>query len=113
MDIFYILNLIDFVGRAVLVSMLFMIYWRFSKIDNEILRSITYLNFGKIRSSLNCLMIVAPLFLVASVFEYPEFRFLYGDKFIHFIQDILMTLFQITVIYFLLVVYRASNLPRH
>lgn len=113
MDIFYILNLIDFVGRAILVSMLFMIYFRFSKIDTEILRSITYLNFSKIRNSLNYVLTLSPFFLTASVLEYPEFRFLYGDKFIHLIQDILLTLFQITVIYFLLIVYRASNLPRH
>ncbi len=113
MDVFYTVNLIDFVGRAILVSMLFMIYFRFSKMDNEILRSITYLNFSKVRCSLNYVLIFSPFFLAASVLEYPEFRSLYGEEFVHFIQDILLSLFQIAVIYFLMVVYRVSNLPRH
>lgn len=113
MNVFYIMNLIDFVGRAILVSMLFLIYFRFSRMENEILRSIVYLNFSKVRSSLNYVLILSPLFLASSVLEYPEFRFLYGDGVVHFIQDILLSVFQIIVIYFLVIVYRASNLPRH
>lgn len=113
MDVYYILNLIDFVVRVILVSMLFMIYFKFSKMDNELLKSIAYLNFSKVRSSLNYVLVLSPLFLAASILEYPEFRFLYGEGFMHFIQDILLSLFQIAVIYFLLIVYRVSNLPRH
>lgn len=113
MDVFYILNLIDVVERTILVSLLFMIYFKFNNMENEILRSVTYLNFSKIRNSLNYVLILSPFFLGASILEYPEFHSLYGDNFAHFIQDILLSMFQFTVIYFLVVVYRVSNLPRH
>ena len=80
--------------------------------DNEILKSLAYLRFDKIKGALNFVIILSPFFLAASVLEYPEFNQIYGEVHIHLYQDILLILFQTGVIYFLVIVYRAMNLPR-
>ena len=112
MDIFYTLNIIDFAERLALVSMLFLNFFKIRKMDNEIIKSITYLKFNDIRMALNWVMVSAPLFLIVSILEYPGFVDFYGIELVHLVQDIFLIFFQIGVIYFLFVVYRALNLPR-
>lgn len=111
MDIFYTLNLIDFAGRIILVSMLFLIFLRIHKMDIELIKSITYLNFNKVRNALNYVLILSPFFLAASILEYPEIRSIYGEESVHMIQDLLLLFFQIGVIYFLVVVHKTLKIP--
>ena len=105
----YILNILDFLARIILVSIMFLIFFKLRKMDKEVLKSFIYLRFDKIRSAMNIVMISTPFFLAASVLEYPGFVQMYGESRIHFIQDILLILFQTAVIYFLVIVYRAMN----
>jgi len=113
MNFFYILNLIDFVIRILMVCILFLIFLKLHKIDNEIIKSIAYLKFDSVRRAINYVLITSPFFVAASVLEYPGFRSLYGEELVHFMQDIFLICFQIGIIYFLVVVYKALNLPRH
>ena len=105
----YILNILDFLTRIILVSIMFLIFFKLRKMDKEIFKSLIYLRFDKIRSALNIVMISSPFFLAASVLEYPGFVQIYGESQIHFIQDILLIFFQTVVIYFLVIGYRAMN----
>lgn len=113
MNVFYILNLIDFVVRILMVCILFLIFLKLHKIDNEIIKSIAYLKFDSVLRAINYVVIASPFFMAASVLEYPGFRSLYGEDLVHFMQDIFLVFFQIGVIYFLAVAYKALNLPRH
>lgn len=108
----YLLNILDFLERVILVGLLLLIFLKIRNMDNAILKSLTYLRFDKIRSALNFVMILSPFFLAASILEYPGFVLIYGEDQVHFIQDILLVFFQTGVIYFLLVVFRALNLLR-
>src|SRR3989337_800524 len=112
MNIFYILNMVDFAERLVLVSVLFLNFLKIRNMDKELIKSITYLKFNEIRRSLNWVMVSAPLFLIVSILEYPEFEVIYGDELVHLVQDILLIFFNIGVIYFLIVVYKQLNFPR-
>jgi len=113
MDIFYSLNLIDFAVRIALVGMVLLIFLKLHKMDNEIIKSIIYLNFNKVRNALNYVVISSPFFLAASLLEYPGFRSIFGEEIVHLIQDLSLLFFQIGVIYFLVVVYETLNIPRH
>jgi len=109
----YLLNILDFLERIILVGIMFFIFSRLRKMDKEILKSVIYLRFDTIRNALNFVMILSPFFLAASVLEYPGFVQSYGKEQIHFIQDIMLIFFQTGVIYFLAVVYKTLNLLRH
>ena len=109
----YLLNILDFLERIILVGMMFSIFIKLRKMDKEILKSIIYLQFNTIRNALNFVMILSPFFLAASVLEYPGFVRIYGEEQVHFIQDIMLIFFQTGVIYFLAVVYKALNLLRN
>jgi uncharacterized membrane protein len=113
MDVFYALNLIDFGTRVSLVSVLFLIFLKLQKMDKDIVRSKIFLKYDKLRGALRYILILSPLFLLASLLEYPEFRSVYGEESVHSVQDIFLLFFQIGVIYFLAVVYKAINMPRH
>lgn len=108
----YLLNILDFLERIILVVILFIIFFKIRKMDKEILKSVTYLRFDRIRNALNFVMILSPFFLAASVLEYPGFLQIYGEEQVHFIQDIMLIFFQTGVIYFLAVVYKTLNLLR-
>ncbi len=105
----YLLNILDFLARIILVSIMFLIFFKLRKMDKEILKSLIYLRFDKIRGAMNYVVISTPFFLAASVLEYPGFVQIYGESRIHFIQDIFLIFFQTGVIYFLVIVYRAMN----
>jgi len=109
----YLLNILDFLERIVLVGIMFFIFFRLRKMDKEILKSVTYLRFDTIRNALNFVIILSPFFLAASVLEYPGFVQSYGEEQVHFIQDIMLIFFQTGVIYFFAIVYKALNLLRN
>lgn len=109
----YLLNILDFLERLILVNVMFLIFLKLRNTDKEILKSLAYLRFDKIRGALNVVIILSPFFLGASVLEYPGFDRIYSESQIHFFQDILLLFFQAGVIYFLAVVYRAMNLLRN
>jgi len=108
----YLLNILDFLERLIIVGLMLLIFLRIRNMDKTILKSLTYLRFDKIRGALNFVMISSPFFLAASVLEYPGFVQIYGQDYVHFIQDVFLIFFQIGVIYFLAVVLRAINLMR-
>ena len=109
----YLLNILDFLERLILVTLILFIFLKLRNTDKEILKSLTYLRFERIRAALNYVMILSPFFLAASVLEYPGFDQVYSEVQIHFYQDILLLFFQAGVIYFLAVVYRAMSLLRN
>ena len=103
----YLLNILDFLERIILVGMMFSIFFKIRRMDKEILKSVTYLRFDTIRNALNFVIILSPFFLAASVLEYPGFVQSYGEEQVHFIQDIMLIFFQTGVIYFFAIVYKA------
>lgn len=111
MDIFYTLNIIDFITRISLVGIFFLIFIKLQRIDKDIIKSRIFLKYEELIAALRYVLILAPLFIIASVLEYPEFRFIYGEEVVHLIQDLLLLFFQIGIIYFLVVVYKVLNLP--
>ncbi len=111
MDIFYIFHTIDTLLRIFIVVQVFLIYLKLRIIDKDFLRSITYLNFDLLKSAFNNILILSPFFLIASFLEYPEFDKIYGDEIVHLLQDSLLFVFQIGVIYFLAIVHKVLNFP--
>jgi len=113
MNIFYAFNLMDFIFRLAIVGLIFIIFLNIRRIDINLLKSLTYLKFNTIRKASKYVLFSSPFFLVASLLEYPELRFVYGEDPIHLVQDTSLFIFQISVIYFLTVVHKALKLPEH
>ncbi len=111
MDLFYTFNIIDFLIRLFIVGQIFLIYLKLRTIDRDFLRSITYLNFDLLKSGFNYILYLSPFFLIASILEYPEFDKIYGVEMVHIIQDSMLFIFQIGVIYFLTIVHKVLNFP--
>lgn len=101
----------DFTGRIVLVGLLLLIFMKLRSMDSEIIKSVIYLKFNRVRRAFYFVLLFSPFFLAASLLEYPDFVYIYGEEKIHFLQDTLLFFFQIGVIYFLAVAYRALDLP--
>lgn len=113
MNIFYAFNLIDFILRLAIVGQVFLIFLNIRRIDINLLKSLTYLKFNTIRKASKYVLFSSPFFLIASLLEYPGFRFIYGEDSIHLVQDMSLFIFQISVIYFLTIVHKALKLPEH
>lgn len=113
MDFYYTFNIIDFILRLFIVGQIILIYLNIRKIHEDFLRSITYLRFERIKSAFNYVIILSPFFLIASILEYPEFNLIYGDEVIHLIQDSMLFIFQIGVIYFFTIVNKVINFSEH
>lgn len=111
MDIFYALNIADFATRVSVVGLLFLIYVKLLKKDKDIIRSRIFLKYEELRSALGYVLILSPLFLVASVLEHPLFRFTYGEESVHLVQDIFLIVFQVSITYFLAIVYKTLKMP--
>lgn len=113
MNLLYAFNLIDFILRLAIVGLIFLIFLNIRRTDINLLKSLTYLKFNIIRKASKYVLFSSPFFLAASLLEYPEFRFVYGEDSIHLAQDIFLFIFQISVIYFLAIVHKALKLPEH
>ena len=113
MNIFYAFNLMDFILRMIIVGFILLIFVDIRRKDIDLLKSITYLKFNRIRSASNYVILSSPFFLVASFLEYPGLRFAYGEDTVHLLQDVSLLLFQICVIYFLAVVHKALKSPEY
>jgi hypothetical protein len=48
----YLLNILDFLERLIIVGLMLLIFLRIRNMDKTILKSLTYLRFDKIRSNL-------------------------------------------------------------
>lgn len=105
MDLFYILNLLDFSMRLIIVSMLLLISLKIKKMDKDVMRSVAYLRHDDIRNAFSYIFFFTPFFLISSILEHPLFHDNYPEEFIHLIQDLSLFFFQAVVIYFLTIIY--------
>lgn len=97
--------------RMITIILLFYIGFKFRSMDTDLVKSRIFLKYDTLKSSLNLIVLVSPLFLFAAFLEYPSFKTYYSEYTIHFFQDIFLILFQPSVIYFMFVLYKALNRP--
>lgn len=93
------------------MGLLFLIYVKLLKKDKDVIRSRIFLKYEELRSALGYVLVLSPLFLIASVFEHPFFRFTYGEESVHLVQDIFLIVFQTGITYFLAIVYKTLKMP--
>lgn len=108
---FYIFSIIDATMRTIIVILLFYIGLRFKSMDTDVVKSRIFLKYDTLKSSLDLILLVSPLFLFAAFLEFPGMKTYYSEYTLHFIQDIFLILFQPSVIYFMLVLYKTLNRP--
>ncbi len=106
-NIFFIFDAIDFIVRLLIVVIFFLIASTMRKIDPDVIRSRLFLEYGQIIKAFNMMFVGSIFFFIAAVIEYlinptP------GDDMI-LIMKISLTIFQITVIYFIFILNTAIS----
>ncbi len=106
-NIFFIFDAIDFIVRLMIVVIFFFIASTMKKIDPDVIRSRLFLEYDRIIKAFNMMFVGSIFFFIAAVIEYlinptP------GDDLI-LIMKISLTVFQITVIYFIFILNTAIS----
>lgn len=106
-NIFFIFDAIDFIVRLLIVVIFFLIASTMRKIDPDVIRSRLFLEYDQIIKAFNMMFVGSIFFFIAAVIEYlinptP------GDDMI-LIMKISLTIFQITVIYFIFILNTAIS----
>ena len=106
-NIFFIFDAIDFIVRLMIVVIFFFIASTMKKIDPDVIRSRLFLEYDRIIKAFNMMFVGSIFFFIAAVIEYlinptP------GDDMV-LIMKISLTVFQITVIYFIFILHIAIN----
>ena len=106
-NIFFIFDAIDFIVRLMIMVIFFLIASTMKKIDPDVIRSRLFLEYDQIIKAFNMMFVGSIFFFIAAVIEYlinptP------GDDMI-LIMKISLTVFQITVIYFIFILHIAIN----
>jgi len=106
-NIFFIFDAIDFIARLMIVVIFFLIASTMKKIDPDVIRSRLFLEYDQIIKAFNMMFVGSIFFFIAAVIEYfinptP------GDGMI-LIMKISLTVFQITVIYFIFILNTAIS----
>ncbi len=103
-NIFFIFDAIDFIVRFLIVVIFFLTAYAMKKTDPDVIRSRLLLEYGHIIKAFSMMFVGSIFFFVAAVIEYlinsP------GDDMI-LIMKISLTIFQITVIYFIFILNKA------
>jgi hypothetical protein len=106
-NIFFIFDAIDFIVRLLIVVIFFLIAYTMRKIDPDVIRSRLFLEYDQIIKAFNMMFVGSIFFFIAAVIEYlinPT----QGDDMI-LIMKISLTVFQITVIYFIFILNTAIS----
>jgi len=106
-NILFIFDTIDFIVRLMIVVIFFLIASTINKTDPDVIRSRLLLEYGQIIKAFNIMFVGSILFFIAAVIEYlinptP------GDDMV-LIMKISLTIFQITVIYFIFILNTAIS----
>jgi hypothetical protein len=106
-NIFFIFDAIDFIVRLLIVIIFFLIASTMRKTDPDVIRSRLFLEYDQIIKAFNMMFVGSIFFFIAAVIEYlinptP------GDDMI-LIMKISLTVFQITVIYFIFILNTAIS----
>ena len=106
-NIFFIFDAIDFIVRLMIVVIFFFIASTMKKIDPDVIRSRLFLEYDQIIKAFNMMFVGSIFFFIAAVIEYlidptP------GDDLV-LIMKISLTVFQITVIYFIFILNTAIS----
>ncbi len=105
-NIFFIFDAIDFIVRLMIVVIFFFIASTMKKIDPDVIRSRLFLEYDQIIKAFNMMFVGSIFFFIAAVIEYlintP------GDDMV-LIMKISLTVFQITVIYFIFILNTAIS----
>ncbi len=106
-NIFFIFDAIDFIVRLMIVVIFFFIASTMKKIDPDVIRSRLFLEYDRIIKAFNMMFVGSIFFFIAAVIEYlinptP------GDDMV-LIMKISLTVFQITVIYFIFILNTAIS----
>lgn len=98
-NIFFIFDAIDFIVRLMIVVIFFLIASTFRKTDPDVIRSRFLLEYGRITKAFNMMFVGSIFFFIAAVIEYLINPAPLDDMIL--IMKISLTIFQITVIYFI------------
>ena len=106
-NIFFIFDAIDFIVRLMIVVIFFLIASTMKKTDPDVIRSRLFLEYNQIIKAFNIMFVGSIFFFIAAVIEYlinptP------GDDMV-LIMKISLTVFQITVIYFIFILNTAIS----
>jgi len=98
-NIFFIFDAIDFIVRLMIVVIFFLMASTVNKTDPDVIRSRLFLEYDPIIKAFNMMFVGSIFFFISAVIEYlinpPP-----GDDMV-LIMKISLTVFQITVIYFI------------
>ncbi len=106
-NIFFIFDAIDFVVRLIIVVIFFLIASTMRKTDADVIRSRLFLEYNQIIKAFNIMFVGSIFFFIAAVIEYLINPPLEADMAL--IMKISLTVFQITVIYFIFILHIAIN----
>lgn len=106
-NIFFIFDAIDFIVRLMIVVIFFFIASTMKKTDPDVIRSRLFLEYDQIIKAFNMMFVGSIFFFIAAIIEYlinptP------GDDMV-LIMKISLTVFQITVIYFIFILNTAIS----
>ncbi len=106
-NIFFIFDAIDFTVRLMIVIIFFLIASTMRKTDADVIQSRLFLEYNQIIKAFNMMFVGSIFFFIAAVIEYlidptP------GDDMV-LIMKISLTVFQITVIYFIFILNTAIS----
>jgi hypothetical protein len=107
MHIYYdIFDAIDFIVRLMIVVIFFLIASTMKKTDPDVIRSRLFLEYDHIIKAFNIMFLGSIFFFIAAVIEYLHPT---SEDNVILIMKICLTVFQITVIYFILTLNAAIS----
>ncbi len=106
-NIFFIFDAIDFIVRLMILVIFLSIASTMNKTNPDVIRSRLSLEYGQITKAFNVMFVGSIFFFIAAVIEYL-INPIQGDDMV-LIMKISLTVFQITVIYFIFILNSAIN----